>query len=865
MSEETSEGNQAQEELAYYKRRVDELAGENFRRDYEISGLRKEVKQKRQAFSLLSHLQQTIGAQKEISNIFARVLVAVNATLGMDKTVVLTPTEKEHHYQPTQWTGFTEEGRSSEFARRISDTAIAFPPEFAGGSGLLLVNKKTTPTPLIETLRQTFELQYFVCVPIMVEARPIGLLLSGRVKEAGSLFPPMEQGDVETFQAIAALISFSVENMRIGALREMDRLKTDFFANVSHEFRTPITLTLGPLEGLLMGRYGEVSDMVRQQALVMQRNQQRLLGLINQILDLAKLEAGGMQLQAAPMPDMNRFVDDRVRQFRSMAEGRGLELSVLLAPEVVGADLLIDREKFDKVLFNLLSNACKFTKEGSVEVSTDIHHGAFRVTVTDTGIGIKADQLPYIFDRFRQAEGGLSREYAGTGIGLTWVKEVAKLHGGDVTVQSQYGKGSSFRVSIPLGRAHLAPSSVVEFANEELSGPRGSSKAFIVSEGAADQEGVEHLNRLAAGTLDPGKPTVLYAEDNSDLRNYVRGLLAPHYNVFLAVDGRDALEKVRSYTPDLLLTDHMMPRMSGRDLLLAIRDDPTHASLPLLFLTARAGSEAKIESLDAGADDYLTKPFDEGELLVRIRGLLRVRAQERELAELNRALETRVEQQVAEIERMRRLKRFFSPQLAELMLSTGREHLLESHRREVTVVFCDLRGFTAFSETAEPEEVMGVLREYHARLGSLIFEFEGTIERFTGDGLMVFFNDPLPCPDPAARAVRMAVAMRRQMVEMTEWWRRRGNNLGFGVGIAQGYATLGMIGFDGRVDYGAVGPVTNLASRLCSEAQDGQILVSQRVLAAAENLVEAQPMGELTLKGFTRAVSTWNIVRLLQE
>ena len=865
MSDETPDRKQLQEELEYYKRRLDELAGENFRRDYEISGLRKEVKQKRQAFSLLSQLQQTIGAEKEISNIFTKVLVAVNATLGMDKTVVLTPTEKEHHYQPTQWTGFTEEGRSSEFARRMSDTAIAFPLEFAGGSGLLLVNKNTAPTPLIETLRRTFELQYFVCVPIMVEARSIGLLLSGRVKEASSIFPPMDQGDVETFQSIAALISFSVENMRIGALREMDRLKTDFFSNVSHEFRTPITLTLGPLEGILASRYGEVSDTIRQQALMMQRNQERLLSLVNQILDLAKLEGGGMQLQAAPMPDMNRFVEQRVRQFRSMAEGRGLEMRVSLAPEIVGADLLIDREKFDKVLFNLLSNACKFTKEGYVEVSTEIHQGALRITVTDTGIGIKADQLPYIFDRFRQAEGGLSREYAGTGIGLTWVKEIAKLHGGDVTVHSQYGKGSSFRVSIPLGRAHLAPSSVVEAADEELAAGRGSRKAFIVSEGAADQEGVDHINRIAEEALDSGKPTILYAEDNSDLRNYVRELLAAHYNVFLAVDGHDALEKVRRYAPDLLLTDHMMPRMSGRDLLRAIRSDPERSSLPLLFLTARAGSEARIESLDAGADDYLTKPFDEGELLVRIRGLLRVRAQERELVELNRALETRVEQQVAEIERMRRLKRFFSPQLAELMLSTGREHLLESHRREVTVVFCDLRGFTAFSETAEPEEVMGVLGEYHARLGHLIFQFEGTIERFAGDGLMVFFNDPLPCPDPAVRAVRMAVAMRRQMVELTERWRKRGNELGFGVGVAQGYATLGMIGFDSRVDYGAIGPVTNLASRLCGEAQDGQILVSQRVLAAVESLVEIQAVGELILKGFLRAVPAWNIVRLQNE
>jgi adenylate cyclase len=764
-----------------------------------------------------------------------------------------------------QWTGFTEEGRSNEFARRMSEAVLEFPHEFAAGSGLLLVRKDTEPTALIETLRHTFELPYFVCVPIIVEAAPIGLLLSGRVKEAGSIFPPLDQGDVETFQAIAGLISTSVENMRIGVLQEMDRLKTDFFANISHEFRTPITLTLGPLEGMLTGRYGEVSATIRQQALVMQRNQERLLGLVNQILDLAKLEAGGMQLQAAPMPDMNRFIEERVGQFRSMAEGRGIALKVSLDPRVRGAELFIDREKFDKLLVNLLSNACKFTKQGYVEVSTELYQNAFRLTVADTGIGIKADQLPYIFDRFRQADGGASREYAGTGIGLTWVKEIAKLHGGDVTVHSQYGKGTSFRVSIPTGKTHLDPASVVEFVEEDLSALAGAPKVLIVSEGAADQEGVDYLNRATEATFDRTKPTIVYAEDNNDLRNYMRDLLTVHYNVFLAVDGYDGLEKTRQYKPDLILTDHMMPHMSGRDLLRAVRSDPALQSLPVLFLTARAGSEARIESLDAGADDYLTKPFDEGELLVRVRNILRQRAQERELAELNRQLETRVEQQVAEIERMRRLKRFFSPQLAELMFSSGGEHLLESHRREVTVVFCDLRGFTAFAETAEPEEVMGVLREYHATLGQLIFRFEGTIERFAGDGLMVFFNDPLPCPDPAARAVRMAVAIRQQMDELTERWRKRGNQLGFGAGIAQGYATLGMIGFENRMDYGAIGPVTNLASRLCGEAQDGQLLISQRVYAAVETLVETTPVGELTLKGFLRPVPAWDVVRLKEE
>jgi adenylate cyclase len=214
---------------------------------------------------------------------------------------------------------------------------------------------------------------------------------------------------------------------------------------------------------------------------------------------------------------------------------------------------------------------------------------------------------------------------------------------------------------------------------------------------------------------------------------------------------------------------------------------------------------------------------------------------------------------------VRRLKRFFSPQLAELIVSSGGEKLLESHRREITVVFCNLRGFTAFSETAEPEEVMGILREYHAALGALIFRFTRTLEYFAGDGIMVFFNDPLPCPEPAVQAVKMAVAMRQQMGELTERWRRQGHELDFGVGIAQGYATLGMIGFEGRVDYGAVGPVTNLAARLCDEARGGQILVSQRVLAAVEALVEAEPMGQLSLKGFLRLMPTFNVVGLREQ
>jgi class 3 adenylate cyclase len=217
---------------------------------------------------------------------------------------------------------------------------------------------------------------------------------------------------------------------------------------------------------------------------------------------------------------------------------------------------------------------------------------------------------------------------------------------------------------------------------------------------------------------------------------------------------------------------------------------------------------------------------------------------------------------LAELENVGRLKRFFSPQLSDLIVSSGDESILESHRREITVVFCDLRGFTAFSETHEPEEVMVVLREFHETVGPMIFQFEGTLERFAGDGLMVFFNDPVPCQYPAIRAVRMALAMREGVNELIERWRKRGHKLDMGIGIAQGFATLGRIGFEGRFDYAAIGTVTNLASRLSDEAKGGQILISKVVYAEVGDLVQVESVGELVLKGIHNPVTAYNVLGL---
>jgi class 3 adenylate cyclase len=341
------------------------------------------------------------------------------------------------------------------------------------------------------------------------------------------------------------------------------------------------------------------------------------------------------------------------------------------------------------------------------------------------------------------------------------------------------------------------------------------------------------------------------------------------YGVATAASGSEALALLETAHPDLVLLDVVMPAMSGYEVCQKIRSTEETAMLPVIMVTALDPAEERVKGIDAGADDFLTKPINQAELLARVKSLLRIKelhdtiqTQSAQLAEWNHTLEQRVHQQVEQLERLGRLKRFFSPQLAELIVNGEADDPLKTHRSDLTVVFLDLRGFTAFAETAEPEEVMGVLHEYHAAMGQLILEYEGTLEHFAGDGMMIFFNDPVPVPNPAERAIRMTLAMRERVRELTVKWRKLGYDLNFGVGIAQGYATIGAIGFEGRWEYGAIGSVPNLAARLCGEAKPGDILISQRLLAGVENLIDSEPVGELTLKGFHRPVAAFRVLGL---
>jgi len=317
-------------------------------------------------------------------------------------------------------------------------------------------------------------------------------------------------------------------------------------------------------------------------------------------------------------------------------------------------------------------------------------------------------------------------------------------------------------------------------------------------------------------------------------------LRAKGYEVTTAASGEQALESIASQPPDLVLLDIMMPGISGYEVCRKIRENPATALLPVVLATSLDPNQERVKGIEAGADDFLPKPVNQAELFARVKSLLRIKG--------------------LQDERLARLKSFFSPQLAEAIAAGKGDDVLKTHRREITVEFFDLRGFTAFTDNAEPEEVMELLRAYHAALGKLVLEHQGTLERFAGDAVMVFFNDPVPIERPAEHAVRTALATMEAFKPIAAHWKKRsGFDLGLGCGIAQGYATLGAIGFEGRWDYAAIGNVTNLAARLCAEAKAGQILADRKTMAVLDGSFEFEPVGELTLKGFSQPVPGFSL------
>jgi PAS domain S-box-containing protein len=441
--------------------------------------------------------------------------------------------------------------------------------------------------------------------------------------------------------ALANSRAYEEERKRAEALAEIDRAKTAFFSNVSHEFRTPLTLMLGPLEDLVSKPEDELRPANRELATVAHRNGLRLLKLVNTLLDFSRIEAGRVDAMYEPV-DLGAHTAELASTFRSAIERAGLELIVDTPP--LAEPVYVDRDMWEKIVMNLLSNAFKFTLEGRIEVQTIDRGDHVLLKVRDTGTGIPEDALPHLFERFYRVQGAEGRTHEGSGIGLALVHELVKIHEGRVDVESRVGEGSTFTVCIPRGKAHL-PADRIRQGRKLQSTALGSSP-FIeealrwLPDGMFGNEGEAPDDERGPG-VGEGAATILLADDNSDMRDYVHRLLSPQYKVITVADGREAIETMRRERPDLMLTDVMMPGLDGFALLREVRGDRDIAATPVIMLSARAGEEARAEGLSAGADDYMIKPFTARELLARVNGMLAVARARRESAE--RVAELRAE------------------------------------------------------------------------------------------------------------------------------------------------------------------------------------------------------------------------------
>lgn len=471
--------------------------------------------------------------------------------------------------------------------------------------------------------------------------------------------------------SIANARAYEEERKRAEALAEIDRAKTAFFSNVSHEFRTPLTLTLGPISDLLSRPPGQLPSEDRELASLAHRNGLRLLKLVNSLLDFSRIEAGRVEASYEPT-DLTALTEELVSNFRSACEKAGLALEVDAPP--MGEPVYVDREMWEKIVLNLLSNAFKYTMAGGITVALSAHDGRAVLSVRDTGIGIPEHELPRLFERFHRVEGAMGRTHEGSGIGLALVQELAKLHGGDVTVKSMPGSGSTFQVSVPLGTAHL-PQDRLRAPRTQASTALGAYPYVEEALRWLPERAGGHSERDIEAPLSPEidlpaggeRATILLADDNADMRDYVRRLLGTRYRIEAVPDGEAALESIRRRRPDLVVSDVMMPRLDGLALVRALRADPALANLPIILLSARAGEDASVEGLDTGADDYLVKPFSARELAARVSANLAV-AQLRQESERSAAADLEALKRLNEIgNRCARTGRDYQACLADIL------------------------------------------------------------------------------------------------------------------------------------------------------------------------------------------------------
>jgi signal transduction histidine kinase/class 3 adenylate cyclase len=676
-------------------------------------------------------------------------------------------------------------------------------------------------------------------VPLIADGKIIGSISLRQNQRTRN----WQTSEIQLAQAVASQAAIAVQQSRLyqttrqqaEKLLQLDRQKTEFFQNISHEFRTPLTLMVGPLETAVSTGQG----LSAEQSAIALRNSRRLLRLVNQLLDLQRLDAGRMQpkFQAC---DLVEFVSQIVDTFRPYCEKKGLNLITQFEPcEAVYLDL----EKFDKIIYNLLSNAMKFTPAGqSITVALEMIDNHCRLKVCDTGIGIREDQIPYLFERFRQAEGSENRSFEGTGLGLALVKELVELHNGKIDVESTYGQGTTFTIDLIPGADHL-PSNQVSDIQHELQANRAAVElADVEIELQEDHEPMLELDHTQA--------KILVVDDNPDLRSYVSGILRQKgYQVWTARNGAEGLEQVNAHRPSLIVTDLMMPIVSGLDMIRMIRAQEDLKGTPIILLTAKADEETRLEGVERGADAYLSKPFNDRELLAEVRNLLALKENEQRVSRINSYLTDSV------------LSRFL-PQTLVKRAAQGELTLdLRPEPRMITVLFSDIVGFTQLSNTLRSRRVAELLNEYLTAMTRCVFDNGGTVDKFMGDAILAIFGAPeeLTPNEQVRRAIATARQMYQILDKLNDQWMAQGiDRVQFRCGIHQGTAVVGMFGGEERSDYTAIGPSVNIAARLQEAAAPGAILISAAVAdyVDEDNITKESP---LKLKGVDETVLTFSV------
>lgn len=602
--------------------------------------------------------------------------------------------------------------------------------------------------------------------------------------------------------------SAAIIEMQSQKLIETDRIKSRFFSNISHEFRTPLTLTIGPMENLLQGHHGPLSVEQIKQLELMLTNSRRLLRLINQLLDISKLEAGKMDLQARK-GNIVRLVKQVALLFSSFAEKKNIQLQVNAPKEEM--ELYFDADKMEKILYNLLSNAFKFTaRKGKVWVTvSETEAGTAEIRVKDTGIGIPPEHLPYVFERFRQS--GHSQEQEGTGIGLSLVKDLIALHGGSIHVTSEIGFGTEFVTSFPLGTQHLGAGTVLEDAGDWHGSADRANMELAGLANAEPARGADLGNTPGAN----GRETILVVEDNPDVREYIQSILKD-FCVIEAKDGEEGLNMARERMPSLVISDVMMPGMSGYELCQHLKQDELAKRIPIILLTAKASEEMKVEGLESGADDYMAKPFNARELQARVKNLIQLRRRQESVEELGVMRE--------------RLRPYVPSHLLQKLMNPQEPLQLSAERKTLTLVHSNLEGFAEICGRVEPDCAAEILNDYLTKMTSILEKHGGMTCRFHGDQLISLFggDDTFDPSSEAANAVSAALAMQEQNRKLSDKWRAEGvaHNMALRIGIVRDDLILGSFGTSSYREYAPLGSAVGLARILGGAAIPGKIAVS---------------------------------------